>query len=201
VYKRDIREATRGGGVRRRVSSVTGGELVLAVLVGAGGAKEKVILDTDMVELFDDGVAMMMLAREPNIELLGVTIVPGNTWVSEGAAYGLRQLDVIGRTDVPVALGIRYPLRAGRYETLEVERRMFGFSSGYVGCFARAEPASHIDVYRGEYGVRPGIKPVAKRAVDFLIDTIKANPGEVTVMAIGPCTNLAVAIRIGWRRR
>jgi inosine-uridine nucleoside N-ribohydrolase len=170
--------------------------LLLMVLGSITGAKEKVILDTDMVILYDDGVAMMMLANHPDIELLGVTIVPGNTWLSEGTAYAIRQLEVIDRRDIPVALGIRYPLRTGRYETMEVERKMFGFSSSYIGCFSRIEPASYLDVYRSEFGGRSKIKLADKHAVDFLIDTIKANPGEVTVMPIGPCTNLAIAIRM-----
>jgi len=170
--------------------------LLLAVLNSATRAKEKVIVDSDMVVLYDDGVAMMMLANHPDIELLGVTIVPGNTWVSEGTAYTLRQLEVMNRLDIPVALGIRYPLRAGRYETIEIERKMFGFGSSYIGCFGRVEPASYLDVYRTEFGGNPTKKPVDKRAVDFLIDTIKANPGDVTIIPIGPCTNLAIAIRM-----
>ena len=170
--------------------------LLLAVLNSATRAKEKVIVDSDMVVLYDDGVAMMMLANHPDIELLGVTIVPGNTWASEGTAYTLRQLEVMNRLDIPVALGIRYPLRAGRYETMAVERKMFGYGSSYIGCFGRVEPASYLDVYRTEFGGKPTIKPVDKHAVEFLIDTIKANPGEVTVIPIGPCTNLAIAIRM-----
>ena len=169
---------------------------MLATSVPGARAKEKVILDTDMVMLYDDGVAMMMLANHPNIELLGVTIVPGNTWVSEGTAYALRQLEVLNRPDISVAMGTRYPLRAGRYETIELERKMFGFSSPYVGCFARTEPQSYLDVYRKQFDGDPMIKPVDKHAVSFLIDTVKANPGQVTVMPIGPCTNLAIAIRL-----
>jgi len=172
---------------------------VMLLLVAPGSvalAREKVILDSDMVLLYDDGVAMMMLANHPDIELLGVTIVPGNTWVAEGTAYGIRQLEVLNRKDIPVAMGILYPLRPGRYETLEVERKLFGFSSSYIGCFSRIEPASYLDVYRSEFGDRPKIKPVDKHAVDFLIDTVKANPHQVTIMPIGPCTNLAIAIRM-----
>jgi len=172
---------------------------VMLLLVAPGSvalAREKVILDSDMVLLYDDGVAMMMLANHPDIELLGVTIVPGNTWVAEGTAYGLRQLEVLNRKDIPVAMGTLYPLRPGRYETLEVERKMFGFSSSYIGCFSRIEPASYLDVYRSEFGDRPKIKPVDKHAVDFLIDTVKANPNQVTIIPIGPCTNLAIAIRM-----
>ncbi|MHC4189086.1 MAG: nucleoside hydrolase, partial [Planctomycetota bacterium] len=174
---------------------LVGVTVLLVALASVAGAKEKVILDSDMVVLYDDGVAMMMLANHPDIELLGVTIVPGNTWVSEGTAYALRQLEVLNRTDVPVALGIRYPFRAGRYETMELEQKMFG-QSRYIGCFGRAEPTSYMEVYRKEFGSDPRIEPVDKHAVDFLIDTIKANPGEVTVMPIGPCTNLAIAIRM-----
>jgi len=88
---------------------------VALLFIGHGsvaGAKEKVILDTDMVVLYDDGVAMMMLANHPDVELLGVTIVPGNTWLHEGTAYAIRQLELLHRTDVPVALGIRYPIRS-----------------------------------------------------------------------------------------
>jgi inosine-uridine nucleoside N-ribohydrolase len=182
--------------MKRNHIALVGVMLLLMAFGSIAGAKEKVILDTDMVILYDDGVAMMMLANHPDIELLGVTIIPGNTWVSEGTAYAIRQLEVINRRDIPVALGIRYPLRTGRYETMEVERKMFGFSSSYIGCFSRIEPVSYLDVYRAEFRGRPKIKPADKHAVDFLIDTIKANPGEITVMPIGPCTNLAIAIRM-----
>jgi len=88
--------------------------MLLGILSSISWAKEKVILDTDMVVLYDDGVAMMMLANHPDIELLGVTIVPGNTWVAEGTAYGIHQLEVLNRKDIPVAMGTRYPLRPGR---------------------------------------------------------------------------------------
>ncbi len=161
------------------------------------GAKEKVILDTDMVILYDDGVAMMMLANHPDIELLGVTTVTGNTWAAEGTAYALRQLEVLDQTDIPVAQGVRHPLRANRYETMEVERQMFGIGkSSYTGCFRRPEPASYLDVYREKFGGEPTLKPIEKHGVQFLIETIKANPGEVTVIPIGPVTNIAMAIRM-----
>ena len=175
---------------------LSGIALLVMALNSFAGAREKVILDSDMVMLYDDGVAMIMLASHSNIDLLGVTIVPGNTWISEGTAYALRQLELLNRPDVPVAVGIRYPLRAARYETLEVEQKMFGQSSRYVGCFARPEPASYLHVYEETFGGSPTIKPVNTHAVTFLIETIKANPGQVTVMPIGPCTNLAIAIRM-----
>ena len=169
--------------------------LLLVTVNSQAGAKEKVILDTDMVMLYDDGVAMMMLANHPDIELLGVTIVSGNTWVAEGTAYALRQLEALNRMDIPVAQGVRHPLRANRFETIKAEQQLFG-ESEYTGCFERPEPASYLDVYHEQFGREPAIKPIGKHAVDFLIETIKANPGEVTVIAVGPCANIAIAIRL-----
>ncbi len=51
--------------------------------------KEKVLLDSDMVEAFDDGFAMVVLANAPNIDLVGVTTVTGNSWVESGTAFAL----------------------------------------------------------------------------------------------------------------
>ena len=84
-------------------------DVVLGVIVSLlcafpVSAREKVILDSDMVEGFDDGVAMLALAQSPGIKLIGVTIVAGNTWVSDGVAYALRQLEIAGQ-NIPVAAG------------------------------------------------------------------------------------------------
>ena len=72
----------------------------------AAAPREKVILDADMVDLFDDGVAMMMLADAPNMDLKGVSIVIGNTWVETGTASAIRQLEGFKRTDIPVYMGV-----------------------------------------------------------------------------------------------
>ncbi|MHC4742484.1 MAG: nucleoside hydrolase, partial [Planctomycetota bacterium] len=175
---------------------VISGILLFWVFAIAAAGKEKVLLDSDMVIMLDDGAAMMMLANHADTQLLGVTIVPGNTWVSEGTAYCIRQFEALNRRDIPLAMGVRHPLRPGRYETLEVEQKMYGYSSGYVGCLSRREPASYVEAYRVEFGTRLTSRPLDKHGVNFLIDTIKANPDEVTVLAIGPCTNLAIAIRM-----
>ena len=60
--------------------------LTLAPLRGEAAGKTRVLLDSDMVEMFDDGVAMLMLLQSPQIELMGVTIVTGNTWAEDGTA-------------------------------------------------------------------------------------------------------------------
>lgn len=171
--------------------------MVMCLMLCTGAqAAEKVILDTDMVELFDDGIAMIMMANSPNIELLGVVTVAGNTWAQEGVAYGVRQLEITGHSDIPVVQGIRFPLRAGRMEGLPLERQMFGIGpSKYVGAFGRPEPASWEEVYEKSYGKKPETKIDGRHGVDFIIEQVKKYPGEVSIAAIGPCTNIALAIR------
>ena len=74
---------------------------------------QKVILDTDMVELFDDGMAMFLLDKAPNIDLLGVTVVAGNTPMPRGVATGVRQLEAI-ESDTPIYEGSRLGIRNWR---------------------------------------------------------------------------------------
>jgi inosine-uridine nucleoside N-ribohydrolase len=175
--------------------------LILLLVVTAAGrfaiSKEKVILDTDMVELFDDGVAMMMLANSEKIDLLGVATVSGNVWAAEATAYGLRQLEIINRPDLPVYTGARHPLRAGRYQTIKTELELFG-QLFWMGAFNRPEPTSYLELEPEQvpYGGYPKLKPQDKHGVQFIIDTIRAHPGEVTILAIGPLTNIALAIRL-----
>ena len=74
--------------------------MILTVFVAVRvSAAEKVLLDSDMVDLFDDGVAMMMLAESPDIELMGITTVTGNNWGAASTASTIRQLEGIGVKD------------------------------------------------------------------------------------------------------
>ena len=74
------------------------------------GERKSYILYTDMVELYDDGVAMMMLANDESIDLLGVVPVSGNVWVYEATSYALRQLEIMNKPDLPIYVGARHPL-------------------------------------------------------------------------------------------
>ncbi len=106
---------------------------VVVIFSGKALAKEKVILDTDMVEAFDDGIAMLLLLKDPNIDLLGVCTITGNSWVEEGTAYTVKQLAIEGRLDVPIMKGLEYPLRASRHANFDMERKMFGMGhDGWV---------------------------------------------------------------------
>ena len=170
-----------------------------AVTVACSGAPsaEKVLLDTDMVEAFDDGIAMLMLARAPQVELLGVTTVVGNTWVEEGTAYALRQLEAVKlEWKVPVAMGFAEATRRGRAEGLGEERRLFGEGhDDWMGAYSHSRPESWQAAYTAMYGVKPKCAPVREHAVDFMINCVKRNPGEVTIVEVGTCGNLAAAVR------
>ncbi len=175
--------------------------LASAMIFAAGmqqaQANEKVILDSDMVEVFDDGVAMLMLAHSPKIDLLGVTTVTGNSWIEQGTAYGLYQLELDKLDNIKLYPGIGVPLRPNRHLNFEAEKAMFG--TGYdmwFGSLGQKRPESWEKFYKDYYKKSPTYHPQTKNGVNFLIDTIRENPGQVTIAAIGPCTNIATAIRI-----
>ena len=171
--------------------------LFLPLSRGQAQDRELVLLDTDMVELFDDGVAMMMLAEAPNIKLIGVTTSTGNSWAKDGAVSAIRQLEGIDMKDVPVAIGDTPDKIRKRLKNLKKERDKFGGGFDlYIGAAAYQEPeVDWIDIYKSKYGHTPLMKPVAENAVDFMIRLIKENPEEVTIVEIGPQTNLAAAIK------
>lgn len=148
----------------------------LAAPPGSG----KIIIDADMGQLNDDAHALFLLVAAERVEILGVTTVGGNTWPEEGAAYALRQLELIGRTDVPVVTGA----------TNVPARRQ-----DYVGALDRPRPASHRALPTPPAGGYAAAEPAAGTASDFLADQVGRHPGEVTVFALGPATNLARAVR------
>lgn len=173
---------------------------------------KKVVLDTDMVELFDDGMAMFLLDKAPNIDLLGVTVVAGNTPMPRGVATGVRQLEAI-ESDTPIYEGSRMGIRNWRTipEVLEAELAISPIVSwgGYLRLprpddIDRDPMADWVDVYQYLYGEAPSYPYVYgpgnpdpdgnREAVDFLIQTVNKYPGEVTLVVIGPVTNIARAI-------
>lgn len=168
--------------------------LLSMCMTAAAAEREKVILDTDMVDWFDDGMAMMMLATSPKIDLLGVTVVLGNTWVQTGTASAIRQLEAIDRTDIPVAMGVNTTIRENRRDTIYNERKLFGRGEDqHMGEFGYPEPKSWQDDYWVRYRERPKHEPIKEHAVDFLIRNVKDNPNQVTLVVIGGCGNVAAA--------
>jgi inosine-uridine nucleoside N-ribohydrolase len=162
--------------------------ILLPVCWSAG--RETIIIDTDSGLFGDDGAALVMLMRSPaQVGVAGVTVVSGNVWAPQGAEYILHILDLLKRPQVPVMIGAAEPLEHTPAMAKESEKRWGAL--GYIGAFAM-EPAAVIPA--------PGAKLSARKArrdaVNFIISEIERHPGEVTILAIGPMTNLALAMRL-----
>ena len=157
--------------------------------------KIPVILDADMVDLFDDGVALLILAKSPKVDLKGVTVVIGNSWVEDGVASTIRHLEGIGRTDIPVFAGNNEPTRPGRIENIKAEKKQWGRGhDSHLGAAGYPRPVSWQEAYRKSYKSEPAVGPKAEEASDFIIRTIKENPHKVTIVGIGTGGNIAKAL-------
>lgn len=153
-------------------------------VVMQAAAAEKIVFDTDPLRFTDDGHAAVMLLRSPEkVQILGMTIVAGNAWAAEGAGFMWQTLKAIHRTDVPLYLGAQAPL-VHTLAMAKEEARQWG-PLEYIAAFGRPFTADS-----GAARVQRG------NAVDFLVRTIERNPGSVTVFAIGPMTNIAMALRL-----
>jgi len=135
----------------------------------------KVVIDTDPG--VDDALAILLAAASPELDLMGLTTVFGNCAVDVATRNALVLLDVAGRAEVPVARGAADPI-----------------ASPYLGPVAQVHGVDGM----GDGGPlpEPAGSPVAPSAAEFLCRTAAANPGELTILAVGPLTNLALALRL-----
>lgn len=136
-------------------------------------APRPIIIDCDPGE--DDAVALLLALASPDeLRVLGITCVAGNVPVELTHANALRICELAKRTDVPVCRGCARPL----LRPLVTAESVHG-KSGMEGC-GLPPPSSHGD---------------PRHAVDFIIETcLAAEDGEITLCAVGPLTNVAVAI-------
>ena len=155
-------------------------------------------------------MSMMALLQSPQVDVLGITVVTGNAWRDDEARHALRMLELIGRTDVPVALGAVFPLIRTQEET-----RLMAALIGKVawlgawgqklstlpempGLIEPPTPAAPLGPWEtpplpeGE----PHTKPIAEDAAHFLIRQVRAHPHQVTIYAAGPLTDIALAVAL-----
>ena len=132
-------------------------------------ARTKVLIDCDPGH--DDAVAILYAAR--HFDLLGLTTVHGNNTLERVTHNALSILALAG-IDVPVAMGCAAPLVAPMHP------------------IAEAHGKTGLD---GAHLPEPRAKPIATHAVDFIIETARAHQGELVLAAIGPCTNIAMALK------
>jgi len=133
---------------------------------------QRIILDTDPG--IDDGLALFLALASPEVQLEAITTVSGNVDVTLTTHNALTLLELAGRTDIPVARGSDRPLIRQPFNA--------AFVHGDNGLGGLQLP-------------EPRIQPVAEHAVDVIIEKILAAPGEITLVTIGPLTNIALALR------
>lgn len=137
-----------------------------------GFAMYRIILDTDPG--IDDALALFLALASPEVQLEAVTTVSGNVHVDLTTRNALTLLELTGRTDIPVARGCDRPL------------------------LRQPVVADYVHGQNGLGGIEfpePALQPVKQHAVDLIIKKIMAAPGEITLVAIGPLTNMAMALR------
>jgi inosine-uridine nucleoside N-ribohydrolase len=178
--------------------------LALAAIAGPAAAAErrKVIIDQDVF----DGPGLqpiLMLLQDPSIEVVGITIVSGDGWQPEETAQTLRMLELIGRTDIPVAAGATFPLINSK-ERSKRREALYG-PMPYKGAWMESWPAYNTMHHREPHAPEivppraegsPKTKPAAVSAAEFLLAKTREFPGQITILAMGPLTNLALAQRI-----
>ncbi len=132
-----------------------------------------VILDVDPGH--DDAVALMMACGAPDLDLLAVTTVAGNVSLQKTTYNALRVLSLIGHTDIPVAAGAAQPLQ----RTLRTAEDIHG-ESGLDGPSEIPPPTFEAD---------------SRHAVQLIADTVRTAPQPVTLIPVGPLTNIALFLR------
>lgn len=132
----------------------------------------RVIIDTDPG--VDDAIALLLAMRSPELKIEGITPVAGNVPLDLTLPNALRMVEVAGRTDIPVAAGAKEPL----------VRRLItaAYAHGENGLGGAVFPAAKI-------------KPVAQSAAELIREIVRRYPNEVTLITIGPLTNIATALR------
>lgn len=168
-------------------------------------AQRKVIIDQDAFGPAGSNLqAILMLLQARNVELLGITVPSGDGWRDEEVSHTLRLLEIAQRTDVPVVPGAVYPLvnTPARTKSWEAQYgRLF-----YKGAWTESWPDEgavrrspfHADpaVVPASPAGQPRIHAAAGSAAEFLIRKVHEFPGQVSIIAAGPLTDLALAARL-----
>ena len=152
--------------------------------------KKLVLIDSDFHALADDHEALLMVAghhRAGSLELLGLTTVTGNTWARTGAEHAEDAVRRARLDGVAVAEGASQPL-LHRQSDFAHRSRLYGAAFG--GAWGNA------DLLETQPSPRPEAVNGGCHAVLFLIDRIRKSAVPITLLAIGPLTNIALALRI-----
>lgn len=133
---------------------------------------KRILLDTDPG--IDDSLAILLALASPEISLEGISVVHGNCSAEQGTVNALSVLELTKASHIPVYKGCDLPL---------VQPSLLA-------------PETHGNTGLGYAKLpEPQTKPKVQKGSDFLRDKIMSSPGEITLVCIGPLTNVALAIR------
>lgn len=135
--------------------------------------RTKLIIDTDPG--VDDAIALLMVFQLPEFEVIGLTIIFGNVSTEDATRNALHLCEVAGFPDIPVAEGSPEPLKRG---------------PPFIADFVHGS-----DGLGNTFPSPPKNKKIDKNACEFLVDKVSEYPGEVTILALGPLTNIALAVK------
>jgi purine nucleosidase len=134
-------------------------------------SRHRVIIDTDPG--VDDAAAILLALASPEIEVLGITVVGGNVPLQASLANACKILALAGRADVPIFAGAPGPL---------IREQVYG-------------KYAHIGAFSDELVPPTDLRPTREHAVDFIMRSARAAVADpVTICAIGPLTNIALAL-------
>jgi inosine-uridine nucleoside N-ribohydrolase len=123
----------------------------------------------------DDAIALLLALASSEVEVLGITTVAGNQTVDKTTRNALKVLELAGREDVPVATGAARPL------------------VGELVVAADAHGETGLD---GPSLPDPRAKPLDRHGVDFLAERLLGAEAPVTLVALGPLTNIALLLAL-----
>ncbi|MGH9704187.1 MAG: nucleoside hydrolase, partial [Candidatus Acidiferrales bacterium] len=137
----------------------------------APAAGRKVIIDTDPGT--DDAMAIMLALNSPELDVQALTVVPGNVTARQGLENALKLISLAGRCDIPVAAGAQHPFFQ-KLITAELWHGQNGFGN--------------VELPPSKCKVDPRFGP------DLIIELVHKYPHEITLLPVGPETNIALAI-------
>jgi len=153
------------------LATLLSASIVMLLAIPAFSAGKKIIIDTDPGT--DDAMAIMLALNSPELDVRALTVVPGNVTAKQGLENALRMLSLANRCDIPVAAGAQHPL----FQKLITAE----FWHGKNGL-------ANIELPPGKCKVDSRFGP------DLIIEMVHAAPHEITLVPIGPLTNIALAI-------
>ena len=172
--------------------------VALAALLAtpALAAPRPVVIDNDW-SIAGGAMAVMPLIADREVTILGLTGVIGDAYVPDSTAHTLRFLEIIHRPDIPMVEGANTPLVRTKPE-LDRWETLYG-KLPYKGAWNDSKPGEPVIGPTDVSPMKEGptrLHAAPGTAADYLVAQAKAHPGALEILAAGPLTNLALAVRL-----